>query len=221
MKRGFTLVELMIVVAIIGILAAIAVPNFIRFQARAKQSEAKTNLRAIFTGQRTRYAESEAYSMRMGEIGFAPERGNRYSYDLGDASGLSAQSGVGFACTNMMLRQAAAPVGTGEICGVMADEFRYSANIIPTSVAGRSPVTFLITLAGVAALPADSVGVDTTLCPRCDFAARALGNIDNDPGADEFFVSSQQATNAGGPCADAYSLPPGNALHARNDVGCD
>ena len=46
-KRGFTLIELMIVVAIIGILAAIAIPNFIKFQAKSKQSEAKTNLKAI------------------------------------------------------------------------------------------------------------------------------------------------------------------------------
>src|SRR3712207_9241843 len=52
-NRGFTLIELMIVVAIIGILAAIAIPNFIRFQARARQSEANTNLKSLFTGLRT------------------------------------------------------------------------------------------------------------------------------------------------------------------------
>jgi type IV pilus assembly protein PilA len=50
-KKGFTLIELMIVVAIIGILAAIAIPNFLKFQAKSKQSEAKTNLGGIFTAE--------------------------------------------------------------------------------------------------------------------------------------------------------------------------
>ncbi len=60
-RGGFTLIELMIVVAIIGILAAIAIPNFVRFQLRAKSSEGKTNLAAIRTAEESYFAEFGNY----------------------------------------------------------------------------------------------------------------------------------------------------------------
>lgn len=56
-RGGFTLIELMIVVAIIGILAAIAIPNFLKFQLRSKTGEAKTNIAAIRTAEESYFAE--------------------------------------------------------------------------------------------------------------------------------------------------------------------
>jgi len=62
-QKGFTLIELMIVVAIIGILAAIAIPNFLNYQLKAKTAEAKTNIGAIRTSQEAYKAENDAYQV--------------------------------------------------------------------------------------------------------------------------------------------------------------
>jgi type IV pilus assembly protein PilA len=60
-KKAFTLVELMIVVAIIGILAAIAVPNFVAMQYRAKRAEVPSNVDGIKTAELAYDAAFDAF----------------------------------------------------------------------------------------------------------------------------------------------------------------
>ena len=83
-QKGFTLIELMIVVAIIGILAAIAIPNFVAYQAKSKQSEAKVSLGAIFTSAVAYQAESQnpqSYApATISQIGWQPSGTPRYSF---------------------------------------------------------------------------------------------------------------------------------------------
>ncbi len=68
-QKGFTLIELMIVVAIIGILAAVAIPQYQNFTKKSKASEAKVILDAIITSEAAYYAEQDTMTQDMGNIG--------------------------------------------------------------------------------------------------------------------------------------------------------
>lgn len=82
-QKGFTLIEIMIVVAIIGILAAISIPNFLRYQAKSRQSEAKINLGGIFVAQTSYFGEQSTFGS-FDRIGFAlAGSSNRYTYRSG------------------------------------------------------------------------------------------------------------------------------------------
>lgn len=61
-SQGFTLIELMIVVVIIGILAAIAIPRFMTASTKSKQAEAKQILKQIYVMQRAYHQEYDTYA---------------------------------------------------------------------------------------------------------------------------------------------------------------
>jgi type II secretory pathway pseudopilin PulG len=70
-------------VPMMGVMAAIAIPNFLKFEARSKQSEVKANLKAAYTAQKSFMAEQDRWGRSFEEIGFAPEKGRRYTYCMG------------------------------------------------------------------------------------------------------------------------------------------
>ena len=83
-SRGFTLIELMIVVAIIGILAAIAIPNFLRFQARSRQAEARVNLGGVYVAQMAYFSAKGRFGT-FNQIGFYSSEwaARNYTYEDG------------------------------------------------------------------------------------------------------------------------------------------
>lgn len=89
-RSGFTLIELMIVVAIVAFLSMIAVPRFTKFLAKAKRAEAYMNLGSIYTALKIHWAENNTYTNILhgkGGIGWEPEGTHYYTYGFAGQPG--------------------------------------------------------------------------------------------------------------------------------------
>lgn len=99
----------MVVVAIIGLLSAVAVPNFKKYQAKAKVSEAKLQLSAAYTAESSFFSDYNIYHHCLTYMGFdpGPESKNRY-YAIGFVHGAAAINSTAYtAAINSGLNSAA------------------------------------------------------------------------------------------------------------------
>ena len=80
--HGFSLMEVMIVVVIIGILAALAYPNLEKYLKRARQTEAKTNLSAIYTAQKIYFTLHQSYADDINKLDLSLVQGDPYTFTM-------------------------------------------------------------------------------------------------------------------------------------------
>ncbi len=155
----------------LGILSAIAIPNFIRYQARAKQSECRANLKAFYAVARAA-KEGEHLQKDLSKLGFTPERGNRYAYFLGPGP--------------MEDRSGPQATGTEGAEAIGVDTFKY-------------PKARALTFKDLPAEVASQVGISGE-CPDCSITMACAGDVDNDPSdtPDVWTISTKDRYSANG-----------------------
>jgi type IV pilus assembly protein PilA len=171
-EEGFTLVELMIVVAIIGILAAVAIPNYQKYQARSRQSEAKIALSAIYTVEKGYVVEHSSYSTCLSQIGYSPEgAAQRRYYTHGFAAASGALTTCGAAGNDTCSDFNWANVPDGSECPAAGEDNELW--VAGAKVQAAAALTTDATLTNNAA-PTD---LGHTFISQSAFTAAAVGNI--------------------------------------------
>jgi len=78
-ERGFTLIELLVAIAIIGILVAIAIPQFGAYRRRSFDADVRSNVRNLVTAQEAYFVDSDTYGTGAGDTAQFTSRGFKQS----------------------------------------------------------------------------------------------------------------------------------------------
>jgi type IV pilus assembly protein PilA len=153
-------------VCCVGTFGAIALPNFIHYSTRAKQSEVKANLKGAWTTEKAWLAEKDTYSESFEEMGFIPEPRNRYRYVL-------------------------SPSGETLLPG--APDGGMHGSIAADRNSGQHPDNAALLAAIPPALLAEA-GVHGKCPEACRVTLIGVGNLDDDPEVDLWSISSDART---------------------------
>jgi len=204
-RRGFTYIEVLVVLAMSAILAAIAIPSYLRAQKKARTSEAITNLKSLHAAMSTQLTMPTSIHVP----GFNPPRGNKYSYML--ESGCSMyEDRSGYDAVQY----------DGDLC-IGVDTFAYP----------NYPSLFYPVTASAVAWEPDAAmwgmfdgtpglyGYDTNWY----YLAYAAGENDGDlfDNADTYLISSADGEMAAVcPAGNPVLVPAGEPFQTHKDAGC-
>ncbi|HLL54134.1 MAG TPA: hypothetical protein VK447_11330 [Myxococcaceae bacterium] len=157
------------ILPVLALLACAGCDKLIKTGGRPRSQECQSNLKAWYTSERAFFQEKDRYSTSMWEIGFNPERGNRYFY-------VAALPGT------LTDRSDAVEKSSRSDTGILPDVYKFgpksaiSPNQVPTHLAGNVRLGL------------------TGKCPDCEISAVCVAQMDDDPTLDIWSISTAPRT---------------------------